>query len=107
MGHDPFTIDLFGNSVLVSGFDLGATGYAVISNLPWISILVHRRRRRTVHKERDAKLQMRTKIDFRLQGSRASVRPGAPARVTTSQPSSWQTKSNVTACRHDQTSRHV
>ncbi len=71
MGHDPFTIDLFGNSVLVSGFDLGATGLcgdlepAVdIDSGPPPSPAA------TVHKERDAKLQMRTKIDFRLQGSR-------------------------------------
>ncbi|QND44455.1 DEAD/DEAH box helicase family protein (plasmid) [Rhizobium lusitanum] len=73
MAHDdPFTIDLFGNTALASGFDLGVSGFAAdfgsdldddpppSTPAPAVPVL----------KIPEAKPQMRAKVDFRLEGSR-------------------------------------
>ena len=72
MAHDdPFTIDLFGNTALASGFDLGMPGFAAefgtdldddrppSTPAPAVPVL----------KIPETKLQMRAKVDFRLEGS--------------------------------------
>ncbi len=73
MAHDdPFTIDLFGNTALSSGFDLGVPGFAAecgtdidIDPPPSTPALAA-----PVRKEPKSKAPIRTKVDFRLQGSR-------------------------------------
>lgn len=71
MAHDdPYTIDLFGNTALSSGFDLGVPGFAAefgadIDPPPSTPALTA-----PVRKEPKSKAQMRTKVNFRLQGSR-------------------------------------
>ncbi|MGO6949604.1 helicase-related protein [Rhizobium johnstonii] len=73
MAHDdPFTIDLFGNTALASGFDLGVPGFAAefgtdIDIDPQPSTPAPAA---PVRKEPKPTPQMRTKVDFRLQGSR-------------------------------------
>ncbi len=73
MAHDdPFTADLFGNTGLASGFDLGVPGLAAdfgseIKIDPRPSTPVPAAR---VRKEPKPTPQMRAKVDFRLQGSR-------------------------------------
>ncbi|WP_276122427.1 helicase-related protein [Pararhizobium qamdonense] len=73
MAHDgPFTFDLFGNTALTSGFDLGLTGFAAefgddIDIDPPPSTPAPAAPAR---KEPKPAPQMRTKVDFRLQGSR-------------------------------------
>jgi N12 class adenine-specific DNA methylase/adenine-specific DNA methylase len=67
---DPFTIDLFGNTALTSGFDLGATCFAAefgadIDPPPSTPALAA-----PIRKEPKPTPQIRTKVDFRLQGSR-------------------------------------
>ncbi|NEK18176.1 helicase-related protein [Rhizobium leguminosarum] len=72
MAHDdPFTIDLFGNTALASGFDLGVSGFAAEftdididppPSTPAPAVPVRKEPKRTT--------QMRAKVDFRLQGSR-------------------------------------
>ncbi|UWU39061.1 helicase-related protein (plasmid) [Rhizobium sophoriradicis] len=73
MAHDdPFTIDLFGNTALASGFDLGVPGFAAEFGTD-IDIDPHPSTpapAAAVRKEPGIKLQARTKVDFRLQGSR-------------------------------------
>ncbi|MVA38225.1 N-6 DNA methylase, partial [Agrobacterium vitis] len=71
MAHDdPFTIDLFGNTALASGFDLGLTGFAAdfatdIDPRPLTPAPAA-----PVRKEPKPTPQIRTKVDFRLEGSR-------------------------------------
>ncbi|PYE31981.1 N12 class adenine-specific DNA methylase [Rhizobium sp. PP-WC-1G-195] len=73
MAHDdPFAVDLFGNTALVSGFDLGLTGFAAESGTdmgidprPLTPAPAA-----PVRKEPKPTPQIRTKVDFRLQGSR-------------------------------------
>ncbi|PWI49873.1 lactate dehydrogenase [Rhizobium phaseoli] len=73
MAHDdPFTIDLFGNTTSASGFDLGVLGFAAdfgtdggISPQPWTPSPAA-----AFRKEPGAKPLSRTKVDFRLHGSR-------------------------------------
>ncbi|MBA1344939.1 helicase-related protein [Rhizobium sp. WYCCWR 11146] len=73
MAHDdPFTIDLFGNTALASGFDLGVPGFAAdfgtdIDIDPQPSTPAPAA---PVRKEPKSTPQIRTKVDFRLQGSR-------------------------------------
>ncbi|GEO86733.1 MULTISPECIES: helicase-related protein [Alphaproteobacteria] len=71
MAHsDPFTIDLFGNTALASGFDLCLPGFAAefgadIDPPPSTPALTAH-----VRKEPKSKAQTRAKVDFRLEGSR-------------------------------------
>ncbi|WCK80207.1 helicase-related protein [Agrobacterium fabrum] len=71
MAHDdPFAVDLFGNTALASGFDLGLTGFAAefgtdIDPPPSTPALAA-----PVRKEPKPTPQIRTKVNFRLQGSR-------------------------------------
>ncbi len=73
MAHDdPFTIDLFGNTALTSGFDLGMPGFAAdfgnhLDDDPTPSTPAPAV---SVRKGPKSKAQMRAKVDFRLQGSR-------------------------------------
>lgn len=72
---DPFTIDLFGNTALASGFDL-VTGFATdfgsdLDDDPPPSTLAPAV---PVLKIPEAKPQMRAKVDFRLEGSRGLAR---------------------------------
>ena len=73
MAHDdPFTIDLFGNTALASGFDLCLPGSAAdfgtdLNDDPSPSTPAPAAPARTEPKPAP---QMRTKVDFRLQGSR-------------------------------------
>jgi hypothetical protein len=73
MAHDdPFTIDLFGNTALASGFDLGVPGFAAdfgtdIDIDPRPSTPAPAA---PVRKEPKPTPQIRTKVNFRLQGSR-------------------------------------
>lgn len=73
MAHDDlFTVDLFGNTALASGFDLGVPAFAAefgtnlnddpppLTPAPAVPVL----------KIAEAKPQMRAKVDFRLEGSR-------------------------------------
>lgn len=69
MAHDPFTIDLFGNTALASGFDLGVPGFAAdfetdIDPRPSTPAPAASARKEPKPKA------MRTKVDFRLEGSR-------------------------------------
>lgn len=73
MAHDdPFTFDLFGNTALSSGFDLGVPAFAA----DFGTVIDIDPRRLTpapaapVRKEPKTTPQIRTKVDFRLQGSR-------------------------------------
>ncbi|MUZ66346.1 helicase-related protein [Agrobacterium vitis] len=73
MAHDdPFTIDLFGNTALAAGFDLGVPGFAAdfgtdIDIDPRPSTPAPAA---PVRKERKPTPQIRTKVNFRLQSSR-------------------------------------
>lgn len=73
MAHDdPFTIDLFGNTALASGFDLGVPGFAADFAT---DIEIDPRPSKPapaapVRKEPKTTAQIRTKVDFRLQGTR-------------------------------------
>ncbi|UHS59794.1 helicase-related protein [Agrobacterium vaccinii] len=73
MAHDdPFTIDLFGNAALASGFDLGVPGFEAdfgtdIDIDPRPSTAAPAA---PVRKEPKPTPQVRTKVNFRLQGSR-------------------------------------
>jgi len=73
MAHDdPFTIDLFGNTALASGFDLGMSAFAADFG-PAIEIDPRPSTpapAAPVRKEPKSKAQMRAKVDFRLEGSR-------------------------------------
>ncbi len=73
MAHDdPFTIDLFGNTALASGFDLGMPAFAA-DFAPDIDIDPRSSTPAAagpVRKESKTTPQMRTKVNFRLQGSR-------------------------------------
>lgn len=73
MAHDdPFAVDLFGNTALASGFDLGVASFAAEfgtdididppPSTPAPAV--------PVRKEPKPKAQMRAKVDFRLQGFR-------------------------------------
>lgn len=73
MAHDdPFTIDLFGNTPLTSGFDLGVSGFAAdfanrVDDDPppsATSPVV------PVRKEPELRPPLRAEVDFRLRGSR-------------------------------------
>ena len=73
MAHDdPFAVDLFGNTALASGFDLGVASFAAefgtdIDINPRPSTPAPAA---PVRKEPKPTPQMRTKVDFRLEGSR-------------------------------------
>lgn len=71
MAHDdPFTIDLFGNTAFSSGFDLGVPGFAAKFGADIDPPPSTPAPAAPVHKEPKPKAQMRTKVDFRLEGSR-------------------------------------
>ncbi|WP_421358978.1 MULTISPECIES: helicase-related protein [Agrobacterium] len=73
MAHDdPFTLDLFGNAALSSGFDLGVPAFAADFG-PVIEIDPRPSKpapAAPVRKEPKTTPQIRTKVDFRLHGSR-------------------------------------
>ena len=71
MAHDdPFTIDLFGNTALTSGFDLGVPGFAADFGTDIDPRPLTPAPAAPVRKEPKPTPQIRTKVNFRLQGSR-------------------------------------
>ncbi|MGV1832750.1 hypothetical protein [Agrobacterium vitis] len=107
MAHDdPFTIDLFGNTALSSGFDLGVPGFAadfgtVVDIDPRPSTPAQAA---PVRSEPKAKPQMRAKVDFRLQGSRGLAKSWRDHATILPQ-SYWPTRSSIRDYRRDLTSR--
>ncbi|CDZ42268.1 DNA methylase/helicase SNF2 [Neorhizobium galegae bv. officinalis] len=73
MAHDdPFTIDLFGNTALTPGFDLGVSGFAAEcrSEFEMGPQPSKPAPAAPIRKQPKTTPQMRAKIDFQLQGSR-------------------------------------
>ena len=110
MPHDdPFTIDLFGNTALPSGCDLGVPGFAadfgtVVDIDPRLSTPAQAP---PIRSEPKTKPQMRAKVDYGCRVPAVSQNRGATVRAITSPRSCWPTKSNVTVCRPDLTSRQT